>query len=86
MFAVSQPISNMNFKYDADHDVLHLTFGLPEVSYVDELAPDIFVRYSDKNDAITGAIILDFSLKNNHELDAFPLRVNFEEIRRKLNI
>lgn len=86
MFVANQ-LTNMNYNYDYDHDVLYLNIGTPTLSYGEEPYPGIYVNYSDSNDVVTGAIIMDFkhldaSLIRKH----FPLNVEFELIKKELGI
>jgi hypothetical protein len=77
---------NLKFKYDDEHDVLHLFFGESKVSSVDELAPGIFVRFADDDDSITGAIIMDYRARNKKQLqNIIPVNVNFNSIDRILH-
>lgn len=80
------PIDNLKFKYDNDHDVLHLFFGEPRVSYADEIVPGVVIRYADEDDSITGAIIMDYRSRNKKDLKMiFPININFKLISNKIH-
>jgi len=86
MIAVNQ-LDNLKYHYDYDHDILYVDIGTPTLSYGDELYPGIYVNYSDANDIVTGAIIMDFlqqetSLIQQH----LPINIAFDDIKRELGL
>jgi uncharacterized protein YuzE len=76
----------MNYKYDSEHDVLYLYFGKTKPSYADEAAPGIYLKFSEKDETITGAVIMDFLKKNYSNVQKYiPLNIDFNEISQQLN-
>ena len=47
----------VKINYDNYHNILYLFFGEPQDGYEDEISPGIFIRRSDKDGKIIGAII-----------------------------
>lgn len=77
----------MTYKYDREHDVLHLYFGAPTVSYGDEPYPGIFIKYADLDNAITGAVILDFQKSTPELINKYlPIKIEFDEIKKDLTL
>ncbi|EPZ37188.1 hypothetical protein JV16_01813 [Anoxybacillus ayderensis] len=77
---------NIKYSYDYDHDVLYIYFGEPKVSYDDEAAPGVFIRFSEEDDVITGVVIMDYKKR---DVDAvtkhIPIRINFHSINEQLH-
>jgi hypothetical protein len=77
----------MHYRYDRDHDVLHLYFGSPTISYGDEPSPGIFIKYADSDDSVTGAVILDFRKSDPALINKYlPIKLKINEIKRDLLI
>jgi hypothetical protein len=74
-------MNNLTFKYDNEHDVLHLFIGESKVSYADELEPGVFVRFSDDDDSLTGVIIMGYQRRDKNALQkCLPININFNNI------
>lgn len=85
MFAVNPQINNMKYQYDRDHDVLHLSFGMPTISNGDEPHPGIFIKYADVDDIVTGAVILEFQKCDTNLVNKFlPINVDLDEMKKYL--
>lgn len=87
MFVQSQPdLNNIKVNYDKSHDVLYVYFGEPRVSYEDETAPGVFVKYSEVDEVITGFIIVDYKKKRHNVLrKSIPVNINFSAINQMIH-
>lgn len=81
-----QDKNNVKFSYDYDHDVLYLYFGEPKVSYDDEAAPGIYIRFSEDDEIITGAVIMDFKKKDVNKIQKYiPINIDFTNINQNIH-
>lgn len=81
-----QVLNDIKLNYDKEHDILYIYFGEPRISYDEEMAPGIFVRYSEKDDAVTGLIVMDYKKKNKHNIQKhIPININFNNINDLIN-
>ncbi|WP_416828210.1 DUF2283 domain-containing protein [Ectobacillus polymachus] len=87
MFVQSlQEVNNSKFTYDHIHDVLYVYFGDPRISYDDEVAPGIFIRFADADDTITGFIIMDYKKRNIPYLSRMiPINFDYHQINNKIS-
>jgi hypothetical protein len=73
-----------NYKYDLDHDVLHIFFPPASPSVDDEEYPGIIVKHSVEDERITGVVILDFSKRSDRELGTYLPRYDPAHIKRSI--
>lgn len=75
-----------NINYDAQNDVLYISFGEPRPSYSDTYEDGIYIRYDMDTDELTGITILDFT-KRAAELKQMQLPggFNFSEVDNLLH-
>lgn len=66
-----------NINYDANNDVLYISFGEPRPSYSDTYGEGIYIRYDMQTDELTGITILDFT-KRADELKRLRLPGDFD--------
>lgn len=87
MFAVNQPLNNINYNYDRDHDVLYLYIGKQSLSYADEPYPGIYIKYSDDTDKLTGAVIIDYKKRDINLLsNVLPIDIDFSNINTDISV
>lgn len=75
--------ANIQVKYDADHDVLHIFFPPFVPSFDDEEYPGIIIRRSVTDERITGLTILDFSKRNPQELESLLPEYRLSALQEK---
>ncbi|QDI90370.1 DUF2283 domain-containing protein [Salicibibacter halophilus] len=86
MIAEAQPIDNVLFQYDRDHDVLHITIGRPMISYAEEPSPGIYIRYAEEDDTLTGIVIMDYKKRPHTSIqNMLPISINFDDIDKKID-
>lgn len=77
---------NVKYSYDYDHDVLYIYLGEPKVSYDDEAAPGLFIRFSEEDDVITGIVIMDYKKRDiDHIRRYIPININFHMINQQIH-
>lgn len=71
--------------YDSDYDILYLYVGEPVSSYAEEPAPGVYVRYSNGDDRVSGAVIHDYRKRDRDLLDKMlPFKVDFAAVERSI--
>lgn len=73
------------YNYDSDFDILYLFIGPSELSYEDEIEPNIFLRYSEENEELRGALIMNYKYFDAKTLNSkLPLHVDFDKINNDI--
>ncbi|WP_242280677.1 DUF2283 domain-containing protein [Bacillus cereus group sp. BfR-BA-01347] len=77
--------NSFRYNYDSNFDILYLFIGPPELSYEDELEPNIFLRYSEESEELRGALIMNYKYFDTKELKRkLPLHVDFNKINKDI--
>ncbi|WPZ18236.1 DUF2283 domain-containing protein [Geobacillus subterraneus] len=60
--------------------------GEPKVSYDDEAAPGVFIRFSEEDEVITGIVIMDYKKRDIERIKKFiPVNINFHMINEQIH-
>nr|WP_231428483.1 DUF2283 domain-containing protein [Bacillus sp. (in: firmicutes)] len=77
--------TSLRYNYDSDFDILYLFIGPPELSYEDEIEPNIFLRFSEENEELRGALIMNYKYFDPSVLKSkLPLYVDFNKINQDI--
>ncbi|MEK7014706.1 DUF2283 domain-containing protein [Bacillus sp. FSL R9-9410] len=77
--------NSLRYNYDSDFDILYLFIGPPEISYEDEIEPNIFLRYSEENEKLNGALIMNYKYFDTKALNTkLPLSIDFNKINKDI--
>lgn len=75
-------VGTIQFRYDADYDVLYLLVEPPVPAAYDEVAPGILIRQSDEEECV-GAVVIGFSQKEPDLIRQYvPLDIDWEQLRK----
>lgn len=74
-------IKEIEFDYDEDADVLHITFGKPKEAIVEEKG-NIGIRIDEKSKEVVGLTLIEF-MKTFNKKHA-PIRIHVEDILRSI--
>jgi hypothetical protein len=56
------------------------------VSYDDEAAPGVFIRFSEEDEVITGIVIMDYKKRDIERIKKFiPVNINFHMINEQIH-
>lgn len=77
--------NSLRYNYDSDFDILYLFIGPPELSYEDEIEPNIFLRFSEESEELRGALIMNYKYFDPSVLKSkLPLYVDFNKINQDI--